>query len=474
MKYSTDPDIVLDNRPKIIIPKEVKLKNSAELEERYLLVYYRQKGDTVYFFTNSSDVQRLAPSSSLPANVIASINTPKKISALFNAVNIKLTDKTKADELLKKLYEIENSALRNEIVSVQKQNYEIRKLLENTKQTLMELSIFANSTALPLSKKEFAFPIERSAGFYSLESGEAYRQNIPVSSLYLSGIRLFFESAMYDGDLYALNDTLVVKLITKESHTVIGAWEVPFGRIEKSIVLELTAPYIKSKESVYLYMMHTAQTDLKIRLSKKVFDKRLRFASDKTLKGVSKSPIALEIYKNHHSFSLLSSPFIKSKDVIFREFDRSYISRRLIENSLMILGEGQAEESGEISFVDDLFAVTTRQRTQIEIGNSITPGVKSFGARAQVVQGFGEVGVALISDRYRGVLLDDEMLGTFEEEGYFSGWIETRADGIVVSISLVTAIEEPMHLVVLSKNHLTSSELRIEWSSFELYFDDLL
>jgi len=33
----------------------------------------------------------------------------------------------------------------------------IRKLLENTKQTLMELSIFANSTALPLSKKEFAF-----------------------------------------------------------------------------------------------------------------------------------------------------------------------------------------------------------------------------------------------------------------------------------------------------------------------------
>ena len=474
MKYSTDPDIVLDNRPKIIISKGAKLKASAELQEHYLLVRYRQKGDTVYFFTNNTDIDKLNPSSSLPANVVATINTTEEISAIFNAVNIEFSDKIKADELLKKLYKIENGILRNEIISVQKQNYEIRKLLENTKQTLMELSVFANSSGLPLSKMEFAFPIDRNAGFYTLENGNTYRQNIPISSEYLSGIRLFFDPDMLHSDLYAMNNTLSIKLITKESHTVIGAWEVPFAKIEKSIVLELVAPYIKSKESIYLYMTHASQSDLKIRLSKKAFDKRLQFVSYKAVKSVSESPIAMEVYKNYHTFSLLASPFINSKDAIFREFERSYLSRHLIENSLMVLDEEESEEIGEVGFSDNLLTVLTRQRTQLEIGNAITPGVKSFSARVQVTQGFGEVGTALVSDRHRGVLLDDGLLSTLEQEGYFSGWIETKTGGMVVSIPLVGTVEEPMHLVLLSKNHLKKSELKMVWSSFELYFDDLL
>ena len=474
MKYSTDTDIVLDNRPKIIISREAELLVDTGLEEHYLPVHYEQKNDTVYFYLKSSGVQKQDISPLLPANVIASIDTPEEISTLFDARSVELTDNLDTGELLKRLYKIENGNLRNEIVSVQKQNYEIRKLLENAKRTLLELSVFANSSALPLSKKEFAFPVDRSSGFYTLENGNSYRQNIPVSSEYLSGIRLFFSSDMLDADLFAMNDTLTIKLITKESHTVIGAWEVPFGKISKSIVLELIAPYIKSKESIYLYMAHTAHSKLKVRLSKKVFDKRLQFVSGKTLEGVSESPIAMEVYKNYHTFSLLASPFIKSEDAIFSEFERSYLSRRLIENSLMILGEGESGEGAEISFDDDLLTVTTIVRTQLEMGNAVSPGVKSLSARAEVSGGFGEVGIALITDGLRGVLLDDAMLDTIEREGNFSGWVETKPDGMVISIPLVGAVEEPMHLVLLSKNHLKKSKLKMVWSSFELYFDDLL
>ncbi len=472
MKYSVGQDIILDNRPKVIISTDTKVKTNAELDEKYLLVRYRQKGDSIEFFTKSSNRQKAHLSACMPANVIALINASKKILALFNAVNIELTDKIKPNELLRKLYEIKDGVLRNEIVLLQRQNYEIRKLLENTKQTLLELSTFANSTGLPLSKKEFEFPIERKAGSLSLKKGKAYRQNIPISSEYLSGIRLFFKFDTRSHLLYAMTDTLCIKLITKESQSVIGAWEIPFGKIENSIVLELVAPYIQSKESIYLYVRHNAQIDLKIRLSKQVLNKRFQFISDDPKKSISKSPIALEVYKNYHTFSLLSSPFIKKHDRLFGEFERAYISRRLIENSVMIVGSELSKENGEIEFSEDRFSVTIRRRVQIQIGNAVSPGVKLLSARVRVMQGFGELGIALVSDTQKDIYLDDVMLKLYEKEGYFSGWVDSKADTMVLSIPLVNVIDEPMHLVLLMKNHLNKVEYRVEWNSFELYFDE--
>ncbi len=474
MRYIVEKSVIMDNRPKVIVPDGMNMKKNDELKKKYLFVKYREEDDRTTFFVKNPESIDEGASAYLPANVIASINTTNELSEMFNAVNMQISDKIKPDKLLERLYDIENASLKNEIISVQKENYEIRKLLENTKNTLLELSLFANSSSLPMSKNEFSFQADRRVGLFSMKKGKAYHQNIPVSSMYLSGIRLYFEINLGESDLYLINDLLSVKLLTKESRNVIGAWEIPFVRLEKSIVLELVSPYIESKESVYLSLKHNSDTDLKVLLSRKVFDERLQLGSTSSQQGISSSPMALEIYKNYHTFSLLSSPFIKGSDSLFREFERVYLSRRLIENSTVIVSSDMTDESGEINFSNDLISINTKKRTQLQIGNAVALGTRSVAARVEVMQGFGGIGIALLSNASKNSYLDDDTLEAYEREGYFSGWIESKVGHSTISVPLVSEIDEPMHLVLLMKNNIEKIDFDVQWKSFELYFDELV
>jgi len=468
MKIKTEKSIIYDNYPKVVVPKNFDIEYVKKLKEYFTVIFFVAKDKEMCFYSDNADDLEIETNKSIPSNVVALIECSNEVKKLYkHTINIKLKDSWSPDFLVITLLKMHNQSLQQELIALQKDNFETRRILENRNNTLKNLSNFINATQLPLSKIEFSFPKQNESNTLTLKKGNIYRQYIPVSSYYLSGIKLYFNLAK--NRKYHIDDNLMVKVVGSSSNTTIACWNVPISQIKESVLFELRTPYIESRESIVIYLELNADLELPIYLSKKAFYSSLYLLDDAKQQVLSKAPLALEIYKNYETFAMVDSPFIMEKDKRILEFKNYYLSKEAIENSLTVVKHPISHidnDKSKVLVLDGSIYVKTYSNIQIHIKRPISNNVKSVTVRAKVKLGQGKIGITLVQERYLSTFLDDVLLEN-EKSFFFSGWYNgDEAEYITLSLVIEDQIGMQKYLVLMVDSGKKLS-YELEWYSIE-------
>ena len=485
MNIKIQQDILDSNVEKIVFCDNESFMKYSFLDNDFLLVLAKEdeENDEIVFSVKNGSERYRTNSRQLPSNIVLGVNLTDNIRNLLDAVNIEIDESVEPRDIWKNLYSVNKKIGFSKSMKLEHELSEVRSLLENTKHTLKNLSMFVYKNNPVLSKIDLnwpPFPKEQSKyKILKLYKNKIYRQRLPISSLSVAGLKLFFPEEMLRSD-YTFDETMEVVLNSVESGRLIAKWRVPLYHLESELILETSTPFVAEKrEALEVCISVESEHSVPVLLSKSVLDKRYyleEIGKDEVLRH--NSPLAVEVYKCYETFSLNHSPYIEDENKVLGEFDKYFLSPRVLHRVREVVTDFTNEEREELSVdpangsIEALF----RDLSLLEIEKAIGKGVESIAVSA-TVDSSDEVEMGILIKPHSAeedfqlyeLLYDPDYSERMEREGFFSGWytgkknVETYIN--IFSLEPLTEIHDLL-LVARSKND--RRDHRVRWTSAEV------
>ena len=424
----TDEKVIDDPRSKIFVGANESYDKLKFLEPDFMLVRVLER-DGKYFFLADHGSEGLPEKEStevpyLPSNVVAAVDISEEIAEYFDIAVIEKDVWQNEVALLKRLMELTSLQGMHRALELEKENARIRSFLENAKQTLLELSIFTNTHQIPQYFQELSWePVEGLQNTLRLEPGASCRQPLPFSSMNLAGVA--FGLSVDDLEERAtLSDRLSVKVVGLESGRHIASWKIPFPLLEEKNLLELSAPYIETRESIVLCIENDGEIPVELLLSRPTWDERLWPVSVGDDIPLAQATLAIDLYKAQHNFSLTHAPFLEMYDTVIGESDRRYLSLEMLRR-FDVLGEEELRpgEDLRVDLEEDTIVMQVLDQAALSLRHSLGRGVTAIELRYTVLDGEADLGV-LVSPSVEKMeeIPTEKELEEYRKELSFSGW----------------------------------------------------